>query len=188
MGKLGHPSLRRFLVRPRSCRALSACLPPCFARALVLRPLLPSALPPVRRPLTPPPSRRPPPPFSACSLARGTSSTRARFLCAPHGFFCALCAVGILLWPVCLAYDLSITLDHTLLCAAWLFLQRRLCAHLPHWRVLCWRLCAECFVLPCDGLHCRWTERAAAMLLECVHAGWKRCRWERQWYRHRSVF
>jgi sugar lactone lactonase YvrE len=87
LGKLGRPSLRRFLVRPRSCRALSACLPPCFARALVLRSLLPSAFPPVRRPLTPPPSRRPPPPFSACSLALGTSSTRARFLCAPHGFF-----------------------------------------------------------------------------------------------------
>ena len=106
-----------------------------------------------------------------------TSDTRARFLCAPHGFLCALCAAGALYWPDCLAYDLSFSHAYAVLCAAWLFLQRRLCAHLPRWRVLCWRLCYECFLLPRDGVHCRWIERAAAMLLECVHTCWKWCCW-----------
>ena len=62
--------------------------------------------------------------------------------------------------PVLYVYAFSVAYTHTLnlsvapavLCAAWLFLQRRLSAHLPHWRVLRWRLCAECFVRPCDGL------------------------------------
>lgn len=103
----------------------------------------------------------------------------ARFLCASHGFLCALYAAGALHWPDCLAY--AIALAHTLLCAAWLFLQRRLCAHLPHWRVLCWRLCAECFLLPCDGLQCRWIERAAAVLLEREHSGGKRCSCSSKW-------
>jgi hypothetical protein len=107
-----------------------------------------------------------------------------RFLCASHGFLCALCAAGALYWPDCLAYDLPIAFAHALLCAAWLFLQRRLCAHLPHWRVLRWRLCYECFLLPCDGVHCCRIERAAAVLLECVHAGGERgrvlfeCNWD----------
>jgi len=87
-----------------------------------------------------------------------------RFLCASHGFLCALCAAGALYWPDCLAYDLPIAFAHALLCAAWLFLQRRLCAHLPHWRVLRWRLCYECFLLPCDGVHCCRIERAAAVM------------------------
>ncbi len=114
-----------------------------------------------------------------------TFGTSARFLCASHGFLRALCTAGALLWSDCLAYDLSFAVA-LMLCAAWLFLQRRLCAHLPHWRVLCWRLCAECFLLPRDGLHCRWIKRAAAMLLECVNAGWKRDIWSCEWCRHLS--
>ncbi len=72
-----------------------------------------------------------------------------------------------------LAYDLSVAHPCALRSAAGLFLQRRLCAHLPHWRVLRWRLCAKYFLLSCGGLHCRWTERAATLLLECFYAGWK---------------
>ena len=102
-----------------------------------------------------------------------TFGTRARFLCASHGFLRALCTAGSLLWSDCLAYDLSFAVA-LVLCVAWLFLQRRLCAHLPHWRVLRWRRCAECFVLPCDGVYYRWIERAAAMLLECEKQTWER--------------
>ena len=85
-----------------------------------------------------------------------------------------VCAAGALQWPYCLAYNLSIAL---VLCAAWLFLQRRLCAHLLHWSVLYWRLCAECFMLPHDGVHYRWAKRAATVLLECFYAGrhWRGC-------------
>ena len=123
-------------------------------------------------------------PRTPCTGRLWTSGARARYICASHGFLCALCAAGALHWSDCLAYDLSFALAHTLLCAAWLFLQRRLCAHLPHWRVLYWRLCSECFVLPCDGMHCCWLEHAATMLLECEHAGWQRyfhiCRWSWQ--------
>jgi len=90
-----------------------------------------------------------------------------------------VCAAGALQWPYCLAYNLSIAL---VLCAAWLFLQRRLCAHLLHWSVLYWRLCAECFMLPRDGVHCRWIERAAALLLECVYAGWQWSCWLFGWF------
>ena len=54
--------------------------------------------------------------------------------------------------------------------AAWLFLQRRLNAHLPHRRILRWWQCGECVVLSCDGVHCGGFERAAAVLLERFHA------------------
>jgi hypothetical protein len=82
------------LVRPSSCRALSACLLPCFACALELRPLLPSAFPPVRRAPHAPFSRDVPLPFSACSRSscacfcwyrvflRSRVSPRALALCA----------------------------------------------------------------------------------------------------------
>jgi len=90
-------------------------------------------------------------------------------------------------WKLGPAYDLTFAVA-LVLCAAWLFLQRRLCAYLPRWRVLCWRLCAECFVLPCDGLHCRWTERAAAMLLECKYTCGKRCAYNGRWNRDIGIF
>ena len=43
------------------------------------------------------------------------------------------CAAGALRWPDCLANNLSVTFTLALLCATWLFLQRRLYAHLPYW-------------------------------------------------------
>ena len=38
---------------------------------------------------------------------------------------------ALLALALVLAYDLPIAFAHALLCAAWLFLQRRLCAHRP---------------------------------------------------------
>ena len=70
-------------------------------------------------------------------------------------FIRPLCACT-LLWPDRLA--------HALRCATRLLLQRRLGAPLPHWRVLRWRRCAECFVLPRDGVQRRWLGRAAACI------------------------
>ena len=90
---------------------------------------------------------------------------------APHGFFSAPRAAGALLWPDNLAYDLSIAL--LVLCAARPLLQRRRCVHLPYWRILPWRHCAEYFLLSRDGLLCCGLERAAALLLERINVGWQ---------------
>ncbi len=75
------------------------------------------------------------------------------------------------------AVTIALALALTMLCAAGLFLQRRLCAHLPHWRVLCWRRCAECLVLPRVCVHSCGVERAAAVLLERFNAGWEWYSW-----------
>ena len=79
---------------------------------------------------------------------------------------------GILPLTLCTTDDLlradTLSVAYTLPCAPWLFLQRWVFAHLPHWRVVCggWR--GECVVLPCDSLLCPWLERSTYVLLECV--------------------
>ncbi len=102
--------------------------------------------------------------FSPPRAAHRPSLDLALAPSARNDFFPAIGAAGALRRPDDFPYVLSVAL----LCAAWLLLQRRICAHLPHWRVLRWRRCAECVLLPLDGLHCRGAERAAAVLLECV--------------------
>ncbi len=78
-------------MRPRSCHALSACLPPCFACALEL-----CSLSFVRRPPHAPSLATPPLPFSACSRSSRACSRcyrvflRSRVL--PRAFASCCCA------------------------------------------------------------------------------------------------
>ncbi len=44
--------------------------------------------------------------------------------------------------------------------------------YLPDWDLRYWYLCVRT-MLACNGVHCEWAERAAAVLLECDHAGGK---------------
>ena len=85
------------LVRPRSCRALSACLPRAFRRlrALVLRSLSPCASPHVA-PLTPsrtshaPLSRRPLPARVPAAPVRAPAATASFCALACRRVFCAV--------------------------------------------------------------------------------------------------
>lgn len=119
-------------------------------------------------------------PLVALALNSFVSGTRSRFFCASHGFKRAFCATGALHWSNYIAYDLSFAIAFVL-CIARLFLQQRFCTHLPHWRILYWWRCFECFVLSCDGVHCHRTERSAAVLLECKHINWYGCIWLCGW-------
>ena len=54
-----------------------------------------------------------------------------------------------------------------------------MCLHsiyLPDWDLREWDLCMRA-LLARDGMHGRWIERTADVLLECDHAGWE---WDRR--------